>query len=1031
MTFATLSPDGRYLASSSEENVNIWEASTGRRIRSLPTGSCAVAAYSPDNKLLLTGKTLQFEGTAIDGPFEIKLWDTHTGLGIKTIQGFPKALITENLEFSEDGRYFLASIDNQTYVWNNPGYKLLHRLDGIGHFAPNGKQMFLESDSSYLVDIATGSRVFVEAPLKNTANDKVRVDNRYTNSLNLEALEIALKGLLDSLNVDNPSSGADRVSVLNRLYTEREIFTLTNYGRVHIWDYGQKQELSNVKLALPEDSSLEIKDSRFSEDGSLLAIHFLEDSLRHQFAVFDTKTGKKLSLAAHFLNDNEEARDYFGFWGIFSKDLESFVQIPLSYKSGFEGGMRAVNTKTGKQIFEFGIKKLESTILKNRLSSGENTVMGVYNGGEFFMVESSFEVNMFYPETGNIVSFMGSLPEDAGFIRDEKWELTRADDLIYNLKEKATGELMAQILIDDGTISNAGSFELALEEPYHADWVVTTPSGLFDASPEMMNKLHYAVGLETIGLDQLKARYHEPGLLPMILGTSRGEIRDVSNLNLVDLYPVIDASIANGFLDISLTERQGGLGNLRLAVNGSTKKEDINLERKTSLRIDLKPYDKFCLPGQNTVSLVAENKEGWLESASYDLSYTPLGFSRGNGEASNTNISLADSRNASLYILCVGTSKYRGDVKSLVYPDLDAAAMANALGTVGRGLFNQRVEVKLLSTADSMSSADISSKQNIEEAFKHFAKAKPEDVLVVYFSGHGKTFGEGDQNLFYYLTKDATDPDLKDPVVRKNAAISTVELTEWLTKIPALKQVLIFDACNSGKAAESLSSVGARALSPSQIRALDRMKDRTGMFILSGSAANQLSYEASEFGQGLLTYSLLEGMSSSTSTVDVMTLFQYSRDRVPVLAKQIREVQIPIMAFPIGGGSFEIGLKKPGVKIPLSQKKPVFIHCAFQDKMNFKDRLKLGDALAEKLLTLSARGAQSPLVYIDTQSYDDGYSIIGQYSSNNDGSGRVDAEFGLFKNDTLLKRFNLEGKEDNVPDLAGSILNEALKEIKK
>ena len=213
-----------------------------------------------------------------------------------------------------------------------------------------------------------------------------------------------------------------------------------------------------------------------------------------------------------------------------------------------------------------------------------------------------------------------------------------------------------------------------------------------------------------------------------------------------------------------------------------------------------------------------------------------------------------------------------------------------------------------------MTSASISSKQNIEAALiKYASVAKPEDVLVVYFSGHGKTFGEGDQNLFYYLTKDATDPDLKDPEVRKTAAISTAELTSWLTKIPALKQVLIFDACNSGKAAESLSSVGARALSPSQIRALDRMKDRTGMFILSGSAANQLSFEASEYGQGLLTCSLLDGMSGAALTseqgVDVMTLFQHARNKVPVLAKRIREIQVPVIAFPIGGGSFEIGIK--------------------------------------------------------------------------------------------------------------------------
>ncbi|MCB0552402.1 MAG: hypothetical protein KDD02_02535, partial [Phaeodactylibacter sp.] len=68
-------------------------------------------------------------------------------------------------------------------------------------------------------------------------------------------------------------------------------------------------------------------------------------------------------------------------------------------------------------------------------------------------------------------------------------------------------------------------------------------------------------------------------------------------------------------------------------------------------------------------------------------------------------------------------------------------------------------------------------------------------------------------------------------------------------------------------------------------RALDRMKDRTGMFVLAGSAADKVSYEASQYGQGLLTYSILQGMSGfklrEDKYVDVALLFEYARDEVP------------------------------------------------------------------------------------------------------------------------------------------------------
>ena len=79
--------------------------------------------------------------------------------------------------------------------------------------------------------------------------------------------------------------------------------------------------------------------------------------------------------------------------------------------------------------------------------------------------------------------------------------------------------------------------------------------------------------------------------------------------------------------------------------------------------------------------------------------------------------------------------------------------------------------------------------------------------------------------------------------------------------MPALKQVLIIDACASGRVVENL--MAQKDISSSTIRALERMKDRTGMHIITGCTADAVSYEASRFGQGLLTYSLLEGIKGT------------------------------------------------------------------------------------------------------------------------------------------------------------------------
>ena len=213
-----------------------------------------------------------------------------------------------------------------------------------------------------------------------------------------------------------------------------------------------------------------------------------------------------------------------------------------------------------------------------------------------------------------------------------------------------------------------------------------------------------------------------------------------------------------------------------------------------------------------------------------------------------------------------------------------------------------RVDVQWFST-DLHTGSQQASKGNIHAAFDSVAaRARPEDMLVVYFSGHGVMDGASGEEQFYYLSKDIASNDLTDPAIRSSYAISSEELTSWLNAIPAQKQAMILDACASSKVVEDLLAV--RNVPGSQIRALDRMKDCTGMFVLAGSTADKISYEASQFGQGLLTYSLLLGMTGSAlkdgTSVDVMELFQFARDRGTRVCRRHRRHPNPHAGGPYG-----------------------------------------------------------------------------------------------------------------------------------
>ncbi|MEZ5043168.1 MAG: caspase family protein [Saprospiraceae bacterium] len=550
------------------------------------------------------------------------------------------------------------------------------------------------------------------------------------------------------------------------------------------------------------------------------------------------------------------------------------------------------------------------------------------------------------------------------------------------------------------------------------DWVCKTPDGLFDASPGAMQMLYYFYSYrnepEIIELEQLKARYYEPGLLQKVLGYSDESIRPVENFDTVALYPkIILAQIdSTGTLHLHLSERNGGIGKVSIFINGKEVEEEANplprrenAKRDSVIHYDLKRHQNYLFrhpDSTNTVSIRVYNEAGWLKSAAVNLNYKVAAVRSRGSESKEGKTDWQAAFDPKLYVITIGTSDYSGTKLDLQYGDQDATMMAKALQAVGTALVGEAdsLEVHCLTTASSDSTGvegtpiswQPAGKRNIRTVFEQIKdRAKAEDIVIVYLSGHGVTQGGTDQTLFYYLTKDVASEDaLADPVTRREYAISSDELTKWLTDIPALKQVLIIDACHSGQIVENLTG-GTKALNSSQIRALDRMKDRTGMFVLSGSAADKVSYEAGQYGQGLLTYALLQGMlgvaarkdEAGQETIDVMKLFQYARDEVPKLAGSINGIQTPMLGFPSGAASFDIGLLDDMAKqaIPIGNKKPVMIRPDFMNQNTFQDDLQLEQLLEMAFRQETQKGKDADLIYVDVFDYPGAYSVSGLYET--------------------------------------------------
>lgn len=546
------------------------------------------------------------------------------------------------------------------------------------------------------------------------------------------------------------------------------------------------------------------------------------------------------------------------------------------------------------------------------------------------------------------------------FSTDGKYFVTGSSDGSVILHDLLTGEMILQRF----------QFDAKGES-----WLHVHPSGLFDASAKAMELMYWRKGMEIIDFAQLKDRYWVPGLWKKVINGD--DLPDVRGINNLKLQPEVELQeLPDGELGIRLKKRDGGYGQVSIWING---KEVISDARGDGLdttqliqTITYSVKDHSFLKDTNVIEVRASSADGFVQ---------------GRGELLTLIRDTKEKEAPNFYAIVVGVDKYVNDQINLKFPSQDANAIAKAVELGASNLFGTERSFVLTLTSEGDVRPD---KESIQTLFTNVAeKAKSDDILMVYLSGHGITWG-GDNGDFYFLTADATSANknaFNDPVVRNNSTVSTRELVDWIKSIPALKQVMIIDACGSGKAVDNL--IAARDIEASQIKAIDRMKDRTGMFVISGCAADAVSYEASQYGQGLLTYAVLQAMKGAAlkedKYIDVFTLLDYARDEVPQLAGGLGGIQEPQFLVP-KGGSFDIGLldDTDKLKIPLANPKTVFVRSTFVESNSFEDELKLSLKVDEALNEVSGRGEEAKIIWFDTRDYPSACKLSGGYESVGD-----------------------------------------------
>lgn len=232
---------------------------------------------------------------------------------------------------------------------------------------------------------------------------------------------------------------------------------------------------------------------------------------------------------------------------------------------------------------------------------------------------------------------------------------------------------------------------------------------------------------------------------------------------------------------------------------------------------------------------------------------------------------------STLHVLAIGINKYQNAAYNLNYAQPDAFSFVEKINDRSKTIFKSINRVEIYD--------EEATKENITTGFKAMiARAKPEDVFMFYYAGHG-TLDEENNEEYYLVPTDITKL-YGDPAQLHARGISATEIRGFLTQIKSQKQIVLMDACHSGGALKSLSTRGVAT----DEKAMVQLARSSGVVMIASSGTKQLATEFEALKHGVFTYALLEALDGKADNGDrkitVNELKFFMEDRVPELTKQ-------------------------------------------------------------------------------------------------------------------------------------------------
>ncbi|MBS3789122.1 caspase family protein [Candidatus Bipolaricaulota bacterium] len=249
------------------------------------------------------------------------------------------------------------------------------------------------------------------------------------------------------------------------------------------------------------------------------------------------------------------------------------------------------------------------------------------------------------------------------------------------------------------------------------------------------------------------------------------------------------------------------------------------------------------------------------------------------------------------YALVIGISDYKHEnIPDLEYSKEDAQKFYQFLISGDYEKFPKE-NVVLLTDQEATTGA-IST-----EMSKLVTEVEENDLVVIYFSGHGATgldYNNDEEDGYdeYYVTYDT---DTSSRARLYSTGINDDQFGNWLTSMDSKQVVIFLDSCYSGGATKETKGVslpGQKAIPKNKIFNDFSFENR---LLFAASEENQPSWESEKLGQGVFTHFLLQGLQGDADTnqdgkIVADELYSYLKPNVSEYVEEnFTSSQIPLM----------------------------------------------------------------------------------------------------------------------------------------